>query len=195
MVSVLHHPRQMIASPYLQINEGIVTRGESKLLHLDPPFAPEEAYHATGTKYPKFFKMDALCKWAWVGAELLLNENGRLRYEGIDKSRIAVVLATNHGCIDTDIRYAETMANIPSPALFVYTLPNIMHGEICIRHGFGGEQLCLAQETFDEAELRFWCGDLMKRGNTDACLAGWVDVSKGKPDVRLFWIEDKPANA
>lgn len=142
-----------------------------------------------GAAYPKFFKMDALCKWAWIAAEALLRTDSGLRYDGFDKSRIAVVLATANGCIDTDRRYAETMAEIPSPAVFVYTLPNIMHGEICIRHGFGGEQLCLVQDGFDAEELRFWFDDLMRRGTTDACLAGYVDVVDGAANVQMFWIE------
>ena len=116
---------------------------------------PQELYRLMQCNYMKFFKMDPLCKWAWLGAEALLTDKGGNLYDGMDKNKIAVVLMTKHGCIDVDKKYLEGLDNIPSPALFVYTLPNIMLGEISIKHGFKGEQLCLVDEYFNTEELHF----------------------------------------
>lgn len=149
---------------------------------------PQDMYRALQYSYMKFFKMDMLCKWAWLGAEKLLSSEDGYVYEGIDKNNIAVVLMTGHGCIDVDKKYLATMQDIPSPALFVYTLPNIMLGEICIRHGFKGEQLCLVSKHFDAKELEFWVSDLLNNRGMDACLCGWVDAYENNKDVCLFWV-------
>jgi len=153
------------------------------------PLKPEEVYKQLQYSYPKFFKMDALCKWAWLGAEALLTGDKGTVYDGVDKKKIAVVLFTAHGCLDVDKRYKETMSTIPSPALFVYTLSNIMLGEICIRHGFKGEQTCLVQEQFDKEELAFWVNEMIVNRGMDACLCGWVDATSYQQDVRMFWVK------
>ena len=149
---------------------------------------PEAIYRQLQYSYPKFFKMDMLCKWAWLGAESLLSSAEGFLYDNIDKNKVAVVLCTSHGCIEVDKKYSETIATIPSPALFVYTLPNIMLGEICIKHGFKGEQACLVSEAFDSSELYFWITDLMEKRGMEACLCGWVDVVASEHDLCLFWI-------
>lgn len=154
----------------------------------NPLGEPQELYRALGLSYMKFFKMDLLCKWAWLGAEALLMQDGNPVYEGVDKNKVAVVLMTKHGCLDVDKKYLESMKDIPSPALFVYTLPNIMLGEICIRHGFKGEQLCLVSDGFDTEEMAFWVNDLLQKRGMEACLCGWVDAWDGNRDVALHWI-------
>lgn len=136
----------------IRISEGNITR-DGKVIARQEGTAPENFYRGLQYSYPKFFKMDVLCKWAWLGAEALLNNTDKFVYEGIDKNKIAVVLATAHGCLDVDKKYQQSIQSIPSPALFVYTLSNIMLGEICIRHGFKGEQACLINDEFDSSGL------------------------------------------
>ncbi len=148
----------------------------------------EDVYRHFGLNYMKFFKMDLLCKWAWVGAELLLNNGAQKIYEGVDPTRVAVATMTNHGCIDVDKKYKETIKTIPSPALFVYTLPNIMLGEICIRHGFKGEQSSLVSDSYDIDEQFFWVNDLLAKRGMDACLLGWIDAYDSDKDVCLLWV-------
>jgi hypothetical protein len=150
---------------------------------------PAALYHRLQHNYPKFFKMDMLSKWAWLGAEYLLSSEQGSLYEGLDKSKVAVVLMTSQGCLDVDKKYQQSFATIASPALFVYTLPNIMLGEICIRHGFKGEQLCLVSDTFDTGELHFWVNDLLSNRGMNACLCGWVEGTANVNDVCMFWVE------
>lgn len=157
----------------------------------NPPSSVEDSYRAFGCAYPKFFKMDPLCKWAWLGAELLLRKGEGFVYEGMDKSRIAVVLATGRGCLEVDKKYQESIQTIPSPALFVYTLGNIMLGEICIRHGFKGEQACLVREPESAEELCFWVKDLLDNHGMEACLCGWADAYVYQHDVSMFWVRKK----
>lgn len=149
---------------------------------------PQDLYRQLSYSYMKFFKMDLLCKWAWLGAEALLSDGEGHVYDGIDKSKVAVVLMTKNGCIDVDKKYLATISDIPSPALFVYTLPNIMLGEICIRHGFKGEQLCLVSNGFNAEELHFWVNDLLQNRGMEACICGFADAYDNNRDVCFFWI-------
>lgn len=150
---------------------------------------PDEWYRYYELSYAKFFKMDMLCKWAWLGTELLLkDEDGNWRYQQFDKNNIGVLLASAQGCIALDKKYRSSMDSIPSPALFVYTLPNIMLGELCIRHGFKGEQLCLIQESFDSTAMELWLKDGFENRGMEACLCGWVNATEKESEVLLFWI-------
>lgn len=178
--------------PFVRIKDRVATKNHIPLLEAQV-LSPEGLYRGLGYSYPKFFKMDLLCKWAWLGAEALLKTETGYEYGQADKNKIAVVLATKHGSLAVDKRYLETLDTIPSPALFVYTLPNIMLGELCIRHGFKGEQLCLMQDAFDAGEMSFWVQDLFKHRGMEHCIFGWVDALNGATDVCLFWASKSNA--
>ncbi len=175
---------------WIRIREGRLVRNGTTLAA-----APDAAgiYRELGCSYPKFFKMDTLSKWAWLGAEALLRQDGAWVYEGFPKEQVGLVLATLDGCLEADKKYADSMATVASPALFVYTLPNIMLGEICIRHGFKGEQLCLAGESFDAEALCYQAQDLLSVRNLGHCLFGWADASGDRQDICLFWASGSQA--
>ena len=96
-----------------------------------------ELYRRFVGDYPKFFKMDTLCRLGFIAAELLLQQ------PEVDASQLAAVILANHSAsIKNDTDYLATISDgqyYPSPALFVYTLPNIVTGEIAIRHHIQGE--------------------------------------------------------
>jgi hypothetical protein len=147
----------------------------------------QSCYQHFGLQYPKFYKMDHLSKLGWLAAELLLTD-------GFDKAEyppeeMAVVLSNANSSLDTDYRYFATVADIPSPALFVYTLPNIVIGEICIRHKFKGENAFFITESFDAAFIERYVRDLMETGIARACICGWVDVLGDACAAALFLIE------
>ncbi|MEO6834015.1 MAG: hypothetical protein ABI378_15110 [Chitinophagaceae bacterium] len=179
------------------MNHISLKNGQAKLdgLQMDVGESAMDFYKKMGTVYPKFFKMDLLSKWAWLAAEALLKMPDRAwRFEGIDKTKIAVVLYTRDGCLEADKAFLESMKTIASPALFVYTLPNIMLGEICIRHGFQGEQLCEVVEEWDVEEAAFYVKDLLEYRSMEACLFGFVDATAAEQTVQLFWVEKSEAN-
>lgn len=149
----------------------------------------QSAYHQFGFQYPKFYKMDQLGKMGWLAAELLLSEGfSAADYRPED---VAVVISNANSSLDTDYKYFATVGDIPSPALFVYTLPNIMIGEICIRHQFKGENAFFIRETFDAGFIVDYVRDLMESGNARACICGWVDVLGEDYSAALFLIERK----
>jgi hypothetical protein len=148
------------------------------------------AYHHFGLQYPKFYKMDNLSKLGWLAAELLLKEG--FKTTDYRPEEIAVVLSNSNASLDTDYKYFATIKDIPSPAVFVYTLPNIMIGEICIRHKFKGENAFFISEAFDAAFIEQYVHGLMDSDNAGACICGWVDVLGEEYMAALFLIEKKP---
>lgn len=137
--------------------------------------------------YPKFYKMDRLSQLGILATEMLL-KNRKLQAEVIAE-RIAVVLSNRHASLDTDLRYFKTMKTIASPALFVYTLPNIVIGEICLRHGIKGENSFFIFDQFNPQFLSAHVNALLNDGTADACIAGWVEVMGEVHDVFLYLAE------
>src|ERR1700754_4127986 len=84
-------------------------------------------YRSLKLDYPKFYKMDQLSKLGWLASEVLLKDNPILGT--MQPEDIGIVLTNANSSLDTDIKYLDTVADIASPAVFVYTLPNIMIGE------------------------------------------------------------------
>lgn len=130
-------------------------------------------YRKREMAYPKFYKMSDMCKLGFLTAEVLLQDHKLPE----DPHRTALVLACRSASLQADALYWESMSGIPSPALFVYTLPNIVTGELCIRHNIQGEELMWVQENYNEAFLLSYAELLMQGGTVDSCLCGWVDFA------------------
>ena len=99
--------------------------------------------------YPKFYKMDALARLGFIAAELLLQSLGETMYQERDDR--AIVLVNRSASLVADRKYETTIQDegdnyYPSPADFVYTLPNIVTGEIAIRHHYHAETTFLVIE-------------------------------------------------
>lgn len=178
-------PLQLTISHWVNISDSTVRKDGKDYQQFT---STDELYRSAGYTYPKYFKMDVLCKHAWIGTEYLLHCDNDLVYNLLDKEKIGVILATSYGCLEADKQFNTTLTTIPSPAVFVYTLPNIMLGEICIRHGFKGEQFCIGSAAFDANEIHFLVTDLLENRNMDACLCGWANVTASGKEVSLFWI-------
>ncbi|MEE6127429.1 3-oxoacyl-ACP synthase [Chryseobacterium arthrosphaerae] len=152
----------------ITVNGNVVFESQSETFQ---EFA-KEAYKNLELSYPKFHKMDALSKLAFLAAEPLLNNE--------DHSRTAVVFANRSSSLDTDFKYQESINDqenyFPSPAVFVYTLPNICVGEISIRHKMQTENAFFVLDEFDEKFLNDYSGQLLQSGKADKVLCGWVEL-------------------
>lgn len=144
------------------------------------------AYKNLLPNYPKFFKMDTLSKLGWLAAEYLLKEEV---WNDILPEEKTILLCNASASLDTDKKYYQTIAKMASPALFVYTLPNIVMGEISIRHGFKGENVFFVQESFDADFLMQQVGLVMAQSQNKACLCGWVETMDDAYDARLLLVE------
>ena len=144
------------------------------------------AYDHFSPQYPKFHKMDHLSKLGWLAAEVLLQHRPFTQYA---PEQVGLILANRSASLDTDLRYFDSIKDIPSPALFVYTLSNIVMGEISIRHGFKGENTFFTADRYNEEMLMAYVRQLFAEGAISAALVGWVEVMGGAYEVILHQIE------
>jgi hypothetical protein len=151
-----------------------------------------EAYKALEINYPKFYKMDSLSKLAILATEILLK--GTRLTEQYKAQDIAVIASCANSSLDTDLRYQASIATAPSPSLFVYTLPNVMIGEICIRHGIKGENTCFVSSEFDPEFQTDYVNGLLADGCAEVCLSGWADYLGGKMNAFFMLVEKNPTS-
>src|ERR1700678_3341737 len=169
------------------IAEGAVYRSGKLLFSAPPGELVLAAYRHFDCQYPKFYKMDPLSRLGWIATEILLGPGWDTTiYRPQD---IAIVLSNANSSLDTDRRYNETIRDIPSPSVFVYTLPNIVIGEISIRHGIKGESAFFLSPSFDPVLLANYTRLLLRQGIANAAIVGWVDLLGDDYKAALFLIE------
>lgn len=134
-----------------------------------------ELYRTYVKDYPKFFKMDTLSRLGFIAAELLLAD----RQANADPTQTAIVFANRSASLKNDTDYQQTIQDAdnyyPSPALFVYTLPNIVTGEVAIRHLFRGESSFYVLD--DETALKPLAELAFAQPEVRTVLCGWVECS------------------
>ena len=146
--------------------------------------------------YPKFYKMDMLSRLGFVASELLLNVEGQRSSD--DERDRAIVLFNRASSIDADRQYLESIVHaddyFPSPSLFVYTLPNIVTGEIAIRNGYKGETSFYVLPERDDTVMRAVLeATVANDAATKSVISGWLDYDSEEDflaDLVLEVIED-----
>ena len=131
--------------------------------------------------------MDNLSKLGWLTAELLLQSN--FVKDEYQPEGVGIILANANSSLDDDLKYFDTVVDIASPSLFVYTLPNIVMGEISIRHRFKGEQAFFVQEEFNADFIYQQVSYLLDNSLLQAWICGWVDVVGEDYKSVLFLVE------
>ena len=158
---------------------------------LEQPGSPEEFLNAVYThfeiSYPKFHKMDQLCKLGILAAELLLKDSGHSDKYG--ETETGLVLSNANASLDVDLKYAKTIQTGASPALFVYTLPNIVIGEISIRWHFKGENAFFVFKQFDATFMAQYVNNLFFTNVIQACVCGWLELMGEDYKAVLLLVE------
>ncbi len=113
----------------------------------------KELYKFLNLNYLKFFKMDPLSKLGFLASELLFQQ-----VECESKENFEIILACSSSSLESDLQFQYTINDpnnyFPSPSVFVYTLPNIVIGEIAIRHQIMGNN-CMYIISPEEKDLFF----------------------------------------
>ena len=135
-----------------------------------------ELYRTYVGDYPKFYKMDGLCKLGFLASELLM----RCDHDGqqTEDEQRAVILFNHSSSIDTDQHYLASIQPenyFPSPSLFVYTLPNIVTGEIAIRHHLHGETSFYSLASRNEQLMTRIQQAALSDQATTSMITGWID--------------------
>jgi hypothetical protein len=140
--------------------------------------------------YPKFYKMDLLSQGGFLASELIKKAIPELASKYKD-DEIALIFGNSSSSSDTDIRFIKSYEGngSPSPSLFVYTLPNIVLGEIAIANKWYGENMFAVLSKFaPDFYLNYI--QVMKATGAKAALCGWLEILEGKVDILLFLVEE-----
>lgn len=177
----------------LRFRNGLIER-DGELLFRGKGAFPElirEAFRAIGGKDRKFYKMDDLSKLGVLCGGLLVDAAGLT--ERYRQDRIGVVLSNAASSLESDRQHQGSLDEPeevpPSPAVFVYTLPNIVIGELCIRHGITGENAFFIFEDFRADALKERVDDLFSNERIDACIAGWCEKDGETYDAFFYSVE------
>jgi 3-oxoacyl-(acyl-carrier-protein) synthase len=150
-----------------------------------------QCYKSLEINYPKFHKMDNLCKLGLIAAEAVLKDQGFLQRNEL--SKIAVIMANRASSLDTDRQHQQSINDkehyLPSPATFVYTLPNIVIGEIAIKYKITGENAFFVTENFDAQLLKEQAELCLAEGTASAAISGWADYDNGHTDALIYLVE------
>lgn len=179
-------------SSYCKIENNTLQLNGTTVLEMNDVLFPEFIKNASktiGLEYPKFFKMDNLSKLAFLGAEAILKDNIDLERE----NNIALVFANKSSSLDTDVKYQDSISDsenyFPSPAVFVYTLPNICVGEISIRHQLKSENAFFVFEDFNAEFMFNYASYLLESGKAEKALCGWVEFYKNEYKAFVYLVE------
>jgi hypothetical protein len=149
----------------------------------------KKIYQNLEINYPKFFKMDNLSKLAFLSAEFLLNNEINAH------SNIALVFSNKSSSLDTDAKYQNSIDDknnyFPSPAVFVYTLPNICIGEISIKHQLKSENSFFIFEEFNSNFMSNYANSLLNSNKADKVLCGWVEYYNEEYKAFLYLVSNK----
>lgn len=174
----------------IQKNE-IILNGESVFNLESTNFSDfaKKVYQHFEINYSKFFKMDNLSKLAFLAAELLLKNEITEDQE----NNIALVFANKSSSLDTDVKYQNSIVNnenyFPSPAVFVYTLPNICIGEISIKHQLKSENTFFIFDHFDSEFMTNYSNLLLNTNKAEKVLCGWVEYYNEDYKAFLYMID------
>ena len=173
----------------LRLNGSIVFEDQSH----DPAVFLKSCYRNLNLQYPKFFKMDNLSKLGFLAVEYLLK--GVHLQERYLPEEIGLVLQNGSSSLETDEKHQESIGDrqnyFPSPSVFVYTLPNIMAGEISIRHKMKGENAVFISQGPDAGQLFDFVSELFLQKRVQCCITGWVEAFHDTLDARLVLVEKK----
>ena len=148
-----------------------------------------EIYTFLGIEYRKFFKMDTLSKAGFVSSEFLLQMFDREQ----PKEDMGIIFFNHSSSLEADKAYQRTISDkdnyFPSPAVFVYTLPNIVAGEIAIRNKIHGETAFFIFPLFQSTSIEEVVKGVFYDSDLRYLLVGWVEIDDNELDVCMMLCE------
>ncbi|HSI69688.1 MAG TPA: hypothetical protein VK941_05600 [Gillisia sp.] len=179
--------KSLMIKSYVHIRNNKIFRNGKEIFALESGLETDflkQAYKKLKLNYPKFHKMDGLSKLGILATAVLIGE------ETVDPTT-ALVVSNSNSSLDTDLKHFESMKNIVSPAIFVYTLPNIVMGEISIKYKLQSENTFFISNDFNGHLLKDYSEILMNSARAAAVVSGWIDLKNEEYDVFLCLIDEK----
>lgn len=126
--------------------------------------------------YPKFYKMDGLSKLGFIAGELLSQAESD---EKVKKNKRSVIFFNKYASVNADRTYLKTISDpenyYPSPSEFVYTLANIVNGEIAIRNSYKGETCFYVLPDRNECVINQIIQSSFMDKDVESVLTGWLE--------------------
>ena len=153
-------------------------------------------YKQYSCNYPKFYKMDNLSKLGFIASELLMIAEGKPR--DTDDYNRGIVFFNRTGSYLADKAYWESIKDkdnfYPSPSLFVYTLPNIVTGEIAIRNKYYGETAFYILPERNQQTIDSIINSTFADKSTTSLITGWIDYESDTNFEADIYIIEKKSN-
>lgn len=152
-----------------------------------------DAFRSTGIDYRKFYKMDPLSRLGFLAAELILPQPAEADPSG---EEMGLICFNSTASLAADRAYQRTIPAgddfFPSPSDFVYTLPNIVTGEIAIRHHIQGETAFYVLRAFNPETICHIVRETIADADLHRAFVGWIDIDTDRLDARAVLCVDRP---
>lgn len=165
------------------MQEELPPRGVAEVAHAciaqsEQPFAEmiRARFRAFGEQNLRFYKMSDLAKGLYVAVEELVRRAPL--DERVEPSRRAIIMSNRSSSLAADLAHQQLVdqhaAEGTSPALFVYTLPNVAMGEVAIRHRIKGDNTFFIEP--QQCERSEWYArHLIATNRADEVICGWCE--------------------
>lgn len=152
-----------------------------------------ELYKTYVGDYSRFYKMDMLSRLGFVATELLLRAEGKKSSEK-GRSDRAIVFIGHSGSVVADKAFYDSIKDadnyFPSPERFVYTLPNIVTGEVAIRNHYHGETAYYSIPEKDDALIGQIVRSAFLDTATRSVIGGWLECgAEDEFEADIYLIE------
>lgn len=148
----------------------------------------QKEYRKLELNYTKFFKMDNFSKMGYLAAANIFNQIDQPNI----RSEIGLIIGTSSSSIQTDLSFQKSIQKhdnyFPSPSIFVYTLPNIVLGEIALAFKIYGENTCIIAEKIETFELENIIEQIFTQTTTKQILCGWIEEGKTEQSASLMLV-------
>lgn len=176
----------------VRFREGKVSFNDQEIYNSSDSIKPfiKGLYTTLAFDYPKIHKMDNLSKLGVLAFQAI---HSNIELEKYSEDKRAVLLMNTSGSLDIDCKHQDSIQDpdcfYPSPANFVYTLPNICLGEMAILKKYKGENNVYIDSEFDADMLLNQIKFLFETNKVDLCIAGWLEYYNEEYKVFLFSVE------
>lgn len=175
----------------------VIVDGQTRFEAADPQTSATDfladAFRHTGIDYRKFYKMDPLARLGFLAAELILPPPTA---DEQPKEDMGIICFNSTSSLAADRIYQRTIPAgddfFPSPSDFVYTLPNIVTGEIAIRHHIQGETAFYVLRAFNPETICHIVRETIADADLHRAFVGWIDIDTDRLDARAMLCVDRP---
>jgi len=180
----------MLDFAYISNNRAETSKGFVKQFvePLEQAHNLKSIYKEKDIAYPKYHKMDGLCKISLLVFELFL-ELGTIKKE--DLGSMPIVMANSFSSASSDVKHhVNILEDKTSPSVFVYTLPNIAIGEVAIKHKMRGENIFYVLESFNAEKLIQFSKPFLSKEKKNVLVA-WSEFTPDIMESFMFCLNDK----